>query len=75
MIVPPGFTGHICGREAYIQSYRDAAQSGTTFAFSLGAPEIDVVGDVAVAVCPFVVVYEREGTMYREAGHDLLVLS
>lgn len=47
----------------------------TTHEFSPGEPEIDIVGNVAVAVCPFFVVYELEGKTYREKGRDVLVLS
>lgn len=75
VIAPPGFTGRVRGRDAYVQSYRDYDQAATTHEFSPGEPEIDIVGDVAVAVCPFFVVYELESKTYREAGRDVLVLS
>jgi hypothetical protein len=75
VIAPPGFDGRIHGREAYVQSYRDYDQAATTHEFSPGEPEIDVVGDVAVALCPFFVVYELEGRTYRENGRDMLILS
>ena len=75
VIAPPGFDGRIRGREAYLQSYREYDQAATTHEFSHGEPEIDVVGDVAVAVCPFFVIYELEGRTYRENGRDMLVLS
>lgn len=75
MIAAPGFEGRIRGREAYIQSYREYDQAATTREFSPGEPEIDVMGNVAVAVCPFFVVYELEGKTYRERGRDMLVLS
>lgn len=75
VIAPPGFGGRVCGREAYIQSYRDYDQVVTTHEFSPGESEIDIVGDVAIAVCPFFVVYEMQGKTHREQGHDVLVLS
>ncbi|MFC1852073.1 YybH family protein [candidate division CSSED10-310 bacterium] len=75
VIAPPGFDGRLRGREVYVQSYRDYDHAATTHEFSPGEPEIDVMGDVAVAVCPFFVVYELEGNIYRENGQDTLVLS
>jgi ketosteroid isomerase-like protein len=75
VIAPPGFGRRIRGRDAYVQSYRDYDEAATTVAFSAGDPEVDIIGDVAVAVCPFRVVYEISGTTHREHGHDILVLS
>jgi hypothetical protein len=75
VILAPGFEQSICGREAYVQSYRDYDKAAKTHEFSPGEPRIDVIGDVAVAVCPFFVVYELAGRTYRERGHDVLVLS
>lgn len=75
VVVLPGFTGRIRGREAYVQSYREYDQSARTLEFSPDDPEIDIVGEVAVSVCPFSIVYEVEGKTYREKGRDVLVLS
>lgn len=75
VIAPPGSDERVRGREAYVQSYREYDRSATTYDFSPGEPEIDVMGDVAVAVCPFRIRYELEGRTYREKGRDLLVLS
>lgn len=75
VIAPPASDQRVRGREAYVQSYRDYDQAATTQEFSAGEPRIDVVGDVAVAVCPFFVVYELEGRILRERGTDLLVLA
>lgn len=46
-----------------------------THEFTPGEPQSDIMGNVAVAVCPFRVVYEIAGKTYREAGRDVLVLS
>jgi ketosteroid isomerase-like protein len=72
---PPGYEKRIHGRAAYVQSYREYDQSASTREFSPGAPEIDVIGDTAVAVCPFFVVYELDGQEYQEEGRDILVFS
>lgn len=75
VVAPPGTNERVRGREAHIQSYREYDQMATTHEFSPGDPQIDIVGDVAVAQCPFSVVYELEGKTYREKGRDVLVLS
>jgi len=75
VIAPPGFDRRVRGRGAYIRSYREYDQAATTLEFAAGEPQVDVVGDVAVAVTPFDVVYELEGTRHRENGHDILVFS
>ncbi|TFG63244.1 MAG: DUF4440 domain-containing protein [Gemmatimonadales bacterium] len=75
VIAPPGSGGRVHGRSAYVQSYRDYDQAAATHEFSPGEAEIDIVGDVAVAVCPFFVVHEMQGKTHREQGRDVLVLS
>jgi ketosteroid isomerase-like protein len=75
VIAQPGSDHRTRGRDPYVQSYRDYDRMATTHEFSLGEPQIDVVGDVAVAACPFFIVYELQGATYRERGTDMLVLS
>ena len=75
VVAPPGLEARVVGRDAYVRSYRDYDQAATTHEFSPGEPQIDVVGDVAVAVAPFSIVYEVDGTTHREKGRDILVLS
>ena len=75
VIRPPGGAGEVRGRDAYVQSYRDYDQAAKTHEFLAEDPVIDLMGDVAVATCPFSVVYEIEGQVYRERGHEHLVFS
>jgi ketosteroid isomerase-like protein len=75
VIAPPGLQQRVRGRDAYVQSYRDYDEAASTLEFSAGDPQVDVIGDVAVAVCAFDVVYETGGTTHREHGSDLLVFS
>lgn len=75
VIAPPGLEVRVRGRDAYVQSYRDYDAAATTHEFAPGEPQVDVVGDAAVAVCPFYIVYERDGRTYRENGRDLLFFS
>lgn len=74
VIAPPGSDERLRGREAYVQSFRDYDQWATTLEFSSAEPQIDVVGEVAVAVSAFRVVYEHQGATHREKGNDILVL-
>lgn len=74
-IAPPGYEGRIRGREAYVESYRRYDQSAQTLEFSPGEPEVDIMGDTAVALCPFFVVYTLDEQTFRENGRDILVLS
>lgn len=73
VIAAPGSNQRVRGRDAYVQSYRDYDQAVTTHEFNASDPQIDVVGNVAVAVCPFSVVYEMGGETYRESGRDILM--
>jgi ketosteroid isomerase-like protein len=74
VVAPPGSPERIRGCDAYVESYRQYDSAATTHEFTSEEPQIDVVGDVAVSVCPFRIVYEMQGTTYRERGTDLLVL-
>ena len=75
VIAPPGFARRVRGRGAYIQSYRDYDRAATTLEFSAGEPQVDVIEDVAVAVTPFDIAFDLQGTRHREHGHDILVFS
>lgn len=75
IIAPPGSDDRIIGRKAYVQSYRDYDQSAVTHKFSPGEPKIDIANRIAIAICPFHVVYEMKGTKYEETGQEILVFS
>lgn len=75
VLMPPGFTARVVGREACVQSYRDFGAAATIHEFTPAPPQVDVWGDTAVAVCPFSIVYEMQGATYDERGVDLLVLA
>lgn len=63
------------GREAIVDSYAQFLREARLLAFESEAPIVDVIGDSAVTVTPWVVRYEREGTIHEETGGDLLVLA
>jgi ketosteroid isomerase-like protein len=75
VVAHPGFGSRTRGRTAYLQSYLDYDRAATTVEFVSDEPQVDVVGDTAVAVCPFRIVYDIKGTRHRERGHDILVFS
>lgn len=63
----------IRGRVAYLQSYRDYDQTAETLEYLPGDPRVDLIGDTAVAVCPFEVVYKLQGSKHHEQGQNILV--
>ena len=73
VVAPPGSDARVRGRAAYVQSYRDYDRAAVTKDFVPSEPQVDVVGDVAVAVCPFFIEYEMQGEVHREKGRDILV--
>ncbi len=76
VMAPPGLEdARVLGRAAFIASYRQFAEVAKTREFSAGVPRVDVIGDTAVATCPFTIAYELEGETYREKGIDVLVFS
>jgi ketosteroid isomerase-like protein len=75
VVAPPGTDARVRGRDAYVQSYRDYDAAATTLEFLAAEPQVDVIGDVAIARCPFDVTYVLKENTYRERGHDILVFS
>ena len=75
VIAPPQSDKRIRGHAAYVQSYREYDQSAETLEYLSGDPWIDVVGDTAVADCPFEVVYKLQGVKHHEKGQNILVFS
>ncbi len=71
----PGSDERIQGCAAYVQSYRNYDQAAETLEYSTSDPKVDVVENTAVAVCPFEVVYELQGTKHHEKGKNILVFS
>jgi uncharacterized protein (TIGR02246 family) len=75
VMAPPGLDGRVLGRDAYVASFRRFAEVARTREFDPGLPRVDVIGDTAVAACPFTIAYELEGATYREKGADILVFA
>jgi len=75
VVAPPQSDERILGRDAYVQSYRDYDQSVETLKYQSGDPNVDLVGNTAIAVCPFEVIYKLRGKKYHEKGKNMLVFS
>ncbi|HEV7765945.1 MAG TPA: DUF4440 domain-containing protein [Thermoanaerobaculia bacterium] len=75
VIAAPDSDTRVIGREAYVQSFRDYDSAAVTDEFDAGNPLIDVIGDAAVALCPFRISYQLNGVTYRETGTEMLVLN
>jgi len=75
IMAPPGDDTRVMGRDAYVASFRQFMELATVKEFAPATPRVDVIGNTAVALCPFEIVYEMEGETYREKGIDLLVFA
>ena len=74
VLAVPGSTKRLEGRDACVQTYGHFLAQARVHAFEPGEARIDIIGDVAVAECPYTMVYELEGRQWRSQGRDLLVL-
>jgi hypothetical protein len=63
------------GRDAAINSYKDFTRQAKVHSFKEGEPEVDLNGNIAVAICPWQISYEMNGQTYDETGRDLFVLA
>ena len=73
VIVPPGFTMTVRGREACVASYREFATRAEVTEYRVREPRIEVFGETAIATTGFEIAFAMEGRSYREAGHDVWV--
>lgn len=74
VIVIPGFVGRAEGRDALLGGFRDFCENAAVHEFREHDLEVDVVGDTAVVMFRYEMVYERSGERYRATGRDLWVL-
>ena len=73
VVVIPGFTGRIQGREDFLAGFRDLCQNAKIHEFREQDHQVDLAGDMAVGTFRYEMVYERSGERYRCAGRDLWV--
>ena len=70
VMVFPGFSGQIRGREPFLAGFRDFVQSAKIHEFNDHDQQIDIVGDTGVIVVPYEMLYTRSGERYRAIGRD-----
>jgi ketosteroid isomerase-like protein len=73
VMVLPGFSGRIQGREAILAGFRDFCETATIHDFREHEEQIDVAGRTAVVSFRYELTYERSGQRYRATGRDLWV--
>ena len=69
----PGFEGASTGAEALAAGFVEFCETARVHEFRSDDVAIDVVGDVAVTVSHFEMVYERESVRWLSTGKDLWV--
>ncbi|HVR39263.1 MAG TPA: nuclear transport factor 2 family protein [Thermoanaerobaculia bacterium] len=75
VLVAPGFSQRVEGREAISSTYREFVANASVDEMILGDARIDVFGDTAVTSAPFTMTYTIGGETFTEAGQDLLVFT
>jgi ketosteroid isomerase-like protein len=73
VMVLPGFTVSLQGREDFLAGFSDFCQNATIQEFREDDYQVDVAGDTAVVTFRYHMVYERSSQRYRSAGRDLWV--
>ena len=73
VMVIPGFSKRIQGREGFLAGFRDFCQNAKIHEFREHDHQVDVAGDTAVVTFRYEMVYERSGERYRSTGRDLWV--
>lgn len=75
VMVLPGFTGELVGREAVLGGFQEFFESAVVHRYEENDRRVDVVGQVGVASFGFEMVYERSGKRWLARGRDLWVFS
>lgn len=73
VMVFPGFSGRIQGREEFLAGFRDFCQHAKIHHFHDYDHQFDVAGGTAVVTFRYEMVYERSDERYRSTGRDLWV--
>ena len=73
VMVFPGFTGTVQGREEFLAGFSDFCLNAAIREFREHDYQVDVAGDTAVVTFRYEMVYERAGKAYRCTGRDLWV--
>lgn len=73
VMVFPGFTGRIQGRDQFLAGFRDFCENAKVQEFHDHDYQSDLVGDTAVVTFRYDMIYERSAGRYRASGRDLWV--
>jgi uncharacterized protein (TIGR02246 family) len=73
VIVSPGFSDRMEGRDAAVRSYAEFCSQAVVNEFTIGETGIDVFGDTAVATYGYQISYEMGGERFTDSGSDLFV--
>ena len=69
----PGWTGRVQGKQEFLAGFRDFLQSSKIHEFNEQDLQVDAAGSAAVITFRFEMVYERDGARFRSTGRDLWV--
>jgi hypothetical protein len=75
VMVLPGYTGKVEGREALVAGFVDFGEKATMLEYQESEYQVDAIGDTAIASFTFDMVYERSGVSYRSTGRDFWVFA
>jgi hypothetical protein len=73
VMVFPGFSGRIQGRDQFLAGFHDFSRNATIHEFHEHDHHVDVAGATAVVTFRYEMVYERSAQRYRATGRDLWV--
>lgn len=73
VLVVPGFSGTVQGRDSFLAGFHDFCQSAAIENFHEHDHRVDVAGNTAVVTFKYEMVYKRSGERYRATGRDLWV--
>lgn len=73
VMVAPGFSRRVLGRDAIVESYREFMDRSTLDSYSEAPATIDAVENTAVAHYRWEMVWTSGGKQDRASGHDLFV--
>jgi uncharacterized protein (TIGR02246 family) len=73
VMVFPGFSGRIQGREQFLAGFRDFCENAKIHEFHDHDYQSDLIGDTAVVTFLYDMIYERSGERYRASGRDLWI--
>ena len=73
VMVLPGWTGRVEGKQEFLAGFRDFLQSSKIHEFDEQDFRADVFGSAAVITFRYQMLYERDSVRFRATGRDLWV--